>query len=173
MAACPTAPSPSAVIPGIAGCTTSCDQIEAGTAVHAGVTDCRSNAPEIALGRPLLVEKRHCESCTAAFEPSTPKKLVPMSAQMTCSRAVRVVGAYTIAFSQLWRLCTVFLVCLLAFLTTLPDWVFTPSPYWQHPQMTNPVSIPPTGPSSPARDAPTTVTHASLTRLDPPQHSQP
>ena len=37
-------------------------------------------------------------------------------------------GAYTIAFSQLWRLCTVFLVCLLAFLTTLPDWVSTPTP---------------------------------------------
>ena len=35
-------------------------------------------------------------------------------------------GAYTIAFSQLWRLCTAFLVCLLAFLTTPPDWVFTP-----------------------------------------------
>ena len=51
-------------IPGIAGCTSSCDQIEAGTAVHAGVTDCRSNAPEIALGRPLLVENRHCESCS-------------------------------------------------------------------------------------------------------------
>ena len=64
MAACPTAPSPSVAIPGIAGCTSSCDQIEAGTAVHAGVTDCRSNAPEIALGRPLLVENRHCESCS-------------------------------------------------------------------------------------------------------------
>ena len=42
-------------------------------AVHAGVTDYRLNAPEIAIGRPLLVENRPCEVC-AAWSPLWKKK---------------------------------------------------------------------------------------------------
>ena len=42
-------------------------------AVHAGVTDYRLNAPEIAIGRPLLVENRPCEVC-AAWSPQWKKK---------------------------------------------------------------------------------------------------
>jgi hypothetical protein len=39
----------------------------------AGVIDCRSNVPEIALGRPLLVENRPCEA-RAVREPSVNEK---------------------------------------------------------------------------------------------------
>ena len=69
MAACPTAPSPSP-LPYPESQIARRQRSDRGghncmRAVHAGVTDYRLNAPEIAIGRPLLVENRPCEVCAA------------------------------------------------------------------------------------------------------------
>ena len=77
MAACPTASSPSP-LPNPESQIARRQRSDRGEhncmrAVHAGVTDYRLNAPEIAIGRPLLVENRPCEVC-AAWSPQWKKK---------------------------------------------------------------------------------------------------
>ena len=77
MAACPTAPSPSP-LPNPESQIARRQRSDRGEhncmrAVHAGVTDYRLNAPEIAIRRPLLVENWPCEVC-AAWSPQWKKK---------------------------------------------------------------------------------------------------
>ena len=88
--ACPTAPSPSVATPRIAGCTSSCDQIEAGVSSCACrcVTDCRSNAPEFAPSGDQATSPRR-ESALCALAAGL--LLVPHEDAYQCVRACEAV----------------------------------------------------------------------------------
>ena len=88
--ACPTAPSPSVATPRIAGCTSSCDQIEAGISSCACrcVTDCRSNAPEFAPSGDQATSPRR-ESALCALAAGL--LLVPHEDAYQCVRACEAV----------------------------------------------------------------------------------